>query len=270
MFNKNKNVQETATIGEEKKNVKKPFYKKWWFWVVIVIVVVAIASNGSDTADNDSADNDSVTSAVSTNKNDDEVAADAAKEVDNIAAAYTGSTEAGTIIDSNSDFTVTAQYVDGSTETVSGWEIAEPVTLYAGQTSTVTISYQGVTVDVNITCTTIDEASFKASCQNVPYEELARNGDNCIGTAITFRGQIIQVLEGDGSTTYRINVTPQDYGLWDDTMLVQYSIKEGQSRFLEDDIVTVYGTCMGLYSYETVLGSTVTVPSALAEFMELS
>lgn len=115
-----------------------------------------------------------------------------------------------------------------------------------------------------------NEEEFKASCQNIAYEELARNGDNYIDTPITFRGEIIQVSEEGDYTYYRINVTEDEYGYWDDTILVEYSIKEGESRFLEDDIVTVYGTCKGLYSYESVIGANVTIPSAVAEYIELS
>lgn len=232
---------------------KKTFYKKWWFWVIVVVLVAALGSGG---------DSDSARSSNNTENTN--------KVVESISASYSGSTEAGTEINDNSSFTVTVQYEDGTTEKVSDWQVVEPATLAAGQTSTVTIKYKDKTTDVNVACTTIDEASFKASCQNIAYEELARNGDNYIGTPITFRGQIIQVMEGDGFTAYRINVTQDSYGFWDDTMYVEYTVKEGESRFLEDDIVTVYGTCMGLYTYETVMGANVTIPSAIAEFMELS
>ena len=34
-------------------------------------------------------------------------------------------------------------------------------------------------------------------------------------------------------------------------------------RILEDDIVTVYGTAAGLYKYQTVMGSTLTIPEIL-------
>lgn len=230
-------------------SAKVPIYKKKWFWVIIVILIVAAVSGGGDTETD------------TTEKN---------LVVESISAVYDGSTEAGTLINDDSNFTVTAKYDDETSKKVDGWSIVEPTTLAAGQSVTVTVKYEDKTTDVVITCTTIDEATFKASCQSIPYDELARNGDNYKYTPITFRGEIIQVMEGNGFTSYRINVTKGSYDIWEDTMYVQYTLKEGQSRFLEDDIVTVYGTCMGLYSYETVLGSNVTIPSAVAEYMELS
>ncbi|WP_273477802.1 hypothetical protein [Faecalicoccus acidiformans] len=197
-------------------------------------------------------------------------AAEPKVELESITAVYNGSTEAGVEINDDSDFTVTAKYDDGSTETVEGWTVEEPATLTASQTTSATVKYKDKTTEVSITCSTIDEAAYKAECQSIAYEELARNGDSYIGQKITFRGQIIQVMEGDDFTAYRINVTQGNYGIWDDTIYVQYTVKPGTPRFLEDDIVTCYGMCAGLYTYETVMGANITVPSALVEFMELS
>lgn len=49
-----------------------------------------------------------------------------------------------------------------------------------------------------------------------------------------------------------------------------YTKKEGESRLLEDDIVTLYGKNMGTVSYVSVLGSTVTLPCVYAEYIELN
>ncbi len=40
------------------------------------------------------------------------------------------------------------------------------------------------------------------------------------------------------------------------------------SRILEDDMVTIYGELDGEYTYETVLGSEVTLPFMDAEYVE--
>jgi len=44
---------------------------------------------------------------------------------------------------------------------------------------------------------------------------------------------------------------------WDDPIWVDYT---GTDRFLEDDIVTVWGVVEGLQSYNTILGDTITIP----------
>ena len=68
----------------------------------------------------------------------------------------------------------------------------------------------------------------------------------------------------------RINVTRGDYGIWNDTVYVIYKYKDGESKFLEDDIVNLYGTYTGLYSYKSVLGGTVTIPGINAKHIEFA
>jgi hypothetical protein len=77
-------------------------------------------------------------------------------------------------------------------------------------------------------------------------------------------------VEGSsGSVAMRIEVTQGNYGIWDDVVMVSYQYAAGESRFLEKDIVNFYGTCAGLYSYTSVMGSTITVPSCIAKYVDL-
>jgi hypothetical protein len=48
-----------------------------------------------------------------------------------------------------------------------------------------------------------------------------------------------------------------------------YDTADGD-RILEDDIVTIWGTSAGLYTYETVMGSELTIPSLVANYVELN
>lgn len=111
------------------------------------------------------------------------------------------------------------------------------------------------------------EAEFKGSCAQYTYEEVFRNPDNYKGKNAVFRGEVIQVLEEDGEYTLRVNVTEGRY-IWEDTILVSYTAEPGASRILEDDIVTLYGTMKGVYTYESVMGADITVPLMLAEYIE--
>lgn len=68
-------------------------------------------------------------------------------------ATYTGSTEAGTVIDENSTFTITEYYQDGSsTEHEDGYEVLKGATLEAGQTAKVDIRYNGRIATFKIEC----------------------------------------------------------------------------------------------------------------------
>ena len=140
----------------------------------------------------------------------------------------------------------------------------------AEQTSTVTIEYGGKTCDLAVQCTTISPESYKAQCQNISYDELARNPDSYIGQKVTFRGEIIQVQESGSDATYRINVTQGDYGIWDDTVLCTFDLSNSSSRFLENDIVTFYGDYAGLYTYTSVMGADITIPSVIIQYMDLA
>ena len=58
--------------------------------------------------------------------------------------------------------------------------------------------------------------------------------------------------------------------LWDNTIYVEYTRKtENESRILEDDIIYLYGTLNGVTTYTTVLGSDVTIPYMLAEYIDI-
>ncbi|MGN1169484.1 MAG: hypothetical protein ACI4RB_05120 [Acutalibacteraceae bacterium] len=70
-----------------------------------------------------------------------------------------------------------------------------------------------------------------------------------------------------GNTVYdlRINVTKGEY-FWEDTIYATVVIDSGDDRILEDDIITIWGTCEGLYTYESVLGSSVSLPKIKVEY----
>lgn len=197
-------------------------------------------------------------------------------KITELVATYNGSTEEGNTVD-KSNVTVTANFEDGTSKTIDDYTITASTgnegrtALEAGKTNNYTITYKNATANLSVTCTTDPIAKLKAECQSIPYDELARNGDSYLGQMITFRGQILQVMEGNGYTQFRIGVTQDRWGYWsDDVVLVEYYYEDGAPRFLEDDIVTFYGMCAGLTSYESVMGATITIPSCIAEYMELS
>ncbi|HFI0006845.1 TPA: hypothetical protein ACGO4V_000405 [Streptococcus suis] len=97
------------------------------------------------------------------------------------------------------------------------------------------------------------------------YDEMARNGDSHAGEKIQITGKVIQVQDSDdGGATLRVATSDNGY---DDVYLVQIMSSEWKGhRLLEDDQITIYGTAYGLYSYETVMGNTQTVPAIIAVF----
>lgn len=116
-------------------------------------------------------------------------------------------------------------------------------------------------------------AAYKTKCGTYSYKEIARNPDMYEGKYMKFTGKVIQVQEAPSFlyySVYRISVTNNGYGYYDDTVYVTCDNYGEGDRILEDDIVTFYGECKGTKTYETVMGADVTIPWVEAEFIELN
>ena len=110
---------------------------------------------------------------------------------------------------------------------------------------------------------------YKSSCTaGYSYTELARDPNTYVGKNAKFTGKVIQVSEGLDSTVMRVDVTQGKYS-WDDTLYVTYTPKDGESRILEDDIITIYGEMQPLKTYTTVMGASVSIPAIDAKYIEI-
>jgi len=124
----------------------------------------------------------------------------------------------------------------------------------------------GTVTEVKVTAVTAggaDLSTLKASAVSVPYDDLFRYNEQHVGKFVRFVGKVMQaqknicLLCDNPGYILRVAVTKGSYDLWDDPIWVDYP---GTSRFLEDDIVTLWGTVTGLKTYEAVLGNSITIP----------
>lgn len=205
------------------------------------------------------------------------------QKVVSIEATYSGETTIGTVLDKNNEgIHVKANLAGGDIVNVAAdyFTVVEPKTLEGSSSSTITIKVttqdkQEFTCDLTVECSEDSPeviaqkvADYKNSCNDFSYDELARNPDAYKGQQMRFRGKIIQIIDSSkNNIQMRIEVTEGRY-TWDDVVLVDYTYKDGQSKFLEDDIVTFYGIYGGTFSYESVLGATITVPLCFAEYID--
>lgn len=90
----------------------------------------------------------------------------------------------------------------------------------------------------------------------ISFSDIARNPDDFILEKVKFDGTVVQVMEGDTEINLRVAID-DDY---DKMILVYYPSNLLSKRVLEDDEITLYGTSMGLYTYESTLGGNITVP----------
>lgn len=109
----------------------------------------------------------------------------------------------------------------------------------------------------------LDEAAAAAEAEKakgyetgITYDQLARTPDDFEGKKVKFSGRVIQVVEGAATVRIRLAVN-DDYG----TILYgTYVSSIVPSRVLEDDYITVYGTSKGIYTYESTMGNSVSIP----------
>lgn len=109
---------------------------------------------------------------------------------------------------------------------------------------------------------TISKYEYISKCTEIDYADLARNPDKYKGQSFVFTGKVIQVAEPTYGNTVslRINVTQGEY-VWSDTIFATVDLPKSADRILEDDVITLYGDCEGLYTYESIIGKQVSLPS---------
>lgn len=106
------------------------------------------------------------------------------------------------------------------------------------------------------------EAEEKAGYETgITYEQLARTPDEYEGKLVKFMGKVIQVIEGDDLVQIRFAVDEN----YDEIIFCEYEKSIVNSRVLENDLITIYGTSYGLYSYESTMGGQITVPGVVID-----
>lgn len=100
--------------------------------------------------------------------------------------------------------------------------------------------------------------------KDLTFNDLARNPEENILEKVTFEGKIIQVIQDDKASQFRI-ATNDDY---DKVMLIEIDNSLLNTRILEDDYIRFYGTYMGEMTYESTLGGNITVPAVLVDEFE--
>ena len=100
---------------------------------------------------------------------------------------------------------------------------------------------------------------LKASAIDVAYDDLARNTERHVGENVNMMGKVVQVIEDGKDAGLRVLVDG-DAGQGVYVQYPGYSAK----RVLVNDIVRMVAKVDGRITYETVLGSKVTVPALTA------
>lgn len=99
----------------------------------------------------------------------------------------------------------------------------------------------------------------------ITFNDISRSPDTYKGKKVKFTGRIIQIVEGSYQNSARMSTS----GKYDDVVFFTYYNDSIDVRLLEDDMITIYGTFSGLYTYTTVLNSSVTLPEIHVDRIEL-
>lgn len=100
--------------------------------------------------------------------------------------------------------------------------------------------------------------------KEVTYDDLARTPDSFVGELVSLQGTVIQVIETDAETQLRLAVNDN----YDTVAFVGYPKETVDRRVLEDDYITIYGESIGLISYDSTLGGSITVPGVKVNMIE--
>ena len=126
--------------------------------------------------------------------------------------------------------------------------------------------YKAHSEDISIE-RTLSAAEKRASAKTISFAQLDKNPYKYEGDYVKYTGEILQITESFGITGMRLAVTKSAYGGYSasDVIWVRYW---GTTDFVEEDVVTVYGEITGSYSYTSVAGWEITIPSMEADTIE--
>ena len=96
---------------------------------------------------------------------------------------------------------------------------------------------------------------------DVTYDNLMRTPDDYFGEVVQLSGTVIQTITSDDIVQQRVAL----YDDYDQIVLIEYPSDLPEVRLLDDDYITFTGLSFGTITYETVLGSTLEIPSILVE-----
>ena len=209
--------------GKRDENIsetQKPIYKKWWFWLIVAIVVFAGIGGNSNSKTETKKETKIETSAEIANESS---ADEAEKEKEAKESADKEAQEAA---------------LKAANEKAAQEAAAKAAAEKAAQ--------DAADKDPN-------------TYQSLPYDEMARNGDNHKGEKLQINGKVIQVIDTDDGTA-QLRVATRDG--YDDVYYIEIPASQWKThRLLEDDVITFYGNVYGLLSYDSTMGGKITIPA---------
>ena len=115
-----------------------------------------------------------------------------------------------------------------------------------------------------------DMNQYATTCEDISYTQLAKQPNDMFGKLVKIECEVSQVVvEDDYSTFLLAEMTKDEYGNYNDSIAFSYYWHyDNEPRIIKGDKIVIYGQAANLYDYETVLGSTNTVPLIIVYYID--
>jgi len=111
-----------------------------------------------------------------------------------------------------------------------------------------------------------EEQPFKDVCLAIEYEDILRLPEYYDGVPIKISGTVVQVIEKkDNEVNFRIATKDGRKEI----VYIGYERKEGEPRILEKDVVTTWGICIGLVTYEGSTFNKINIPGMISYYISI-
>ncbi len=116
--------------------------------------------------------------------------------------------------------------------------------------------------------TPISPAAYKASAKSIPYVQLEKDPASLAGTVVTYTGQVVQYDSATTTSHLRINVTPDGFGGYNDTIWLDVDPTQTTNVF-RNTVIQFWGEIVGPYTYTTVSNGQITIPEIDATYVQV-
>jgi len=156
---------------------------------------------------------------------------------------------------------VTSSVLIGNALNINYDEFEKVVSIYDSNDALITKTIDELRNDI--------KNEFISKCKTYKFKEIFRYPDKYVSEFAKFTGEVVQVMEQDGYYNLRLNVTKDEYGYYEDTIMVGLPVNALDGRILEEDIITVYGILQGVTKYQSIFGEEITLPAFEGRYVEL-
>ena len=115
------------------------------------------------------------------------------------------------------------------------------------------------------------QADMQKSQEELAIKEFeGTSGGGAVNVKVT--GEVVQALYGTSGVDLRVNITKEGTytTYYTDTIYVVYYPEAGEDKILEGDVITIYGTSQGDYTYTSTLGASINLPLIYGKYIELN